>query len=111
MIEFTRPLDVNYDNSFYLVPGGDYKIFIHWGIFTSDTDDKKSRVKGMQTRLTSGGPFAPAVDNGQKWVLEKPPGWDELMLSLANYTPAASFASKMAGSSILACAMLIFSFY
>ena len=47
MIEFKRPLDVSYDNSFYLVPEGDYKIFIHWGVFESDSDDKRSKVKGM----------------------------------------------------------------
>ena len=107
MVEFKRPLDVSYDTSFYLVPGGDYKIFSQWGIFADDKDDKQSRVKGMIQRLTKKG-NNDVVDLGAKWVMPKPPGWEELQAKLLAYDPSASSARKLSMfSSFLSCSFLL----
>ena len=105
-IEFERPLDVSYDRSFYLQPEGDYKLFIFWGLFENDADNKKSRIKGMSARLSDGTAFEPKYNRGQKWVLDKPPGWDELQKTLSEYNPSASSANRLSLTSMLSTSLL-----
>jgi len=64
MIEFERPLDPSYDRAFFLEPEGDYKIYLVWGVFETDADTAKSRVKGIRGLLEKEGRDK-AFNNGE----------------------------------------------
>ena len=100
MIEFKRPFDVSYDRAFFLQPEEEYQMHLVWGVFSGDKD-LKDNVKGMRANLKKerNDPF----DKSEKWVLPKPPGWDELQAKLSEYNPSASGASKL---SVFVCALL-----
>ena len=50
-------------------------------MFDTDDDNIQWKVKGMRARLTDG-TYVKAYNKGQVWIIEKPPGWEELMKSL-----------------------------